>query len=57
MSQPSSPASVKDAVRRHWAGRAPTFDEAPNHGLHSDAQRAAWLARAKGWACRLGRDD
>ena len=57
MSQSSSPASIKNVVRRQWAGRAPTFDEAPNHGLHSDEQRAAWLARVRAWTARSGRDD
>lgn len=37
-------SEVKTAVRRHWGGRAAAFDERPNHGLHSDEQRTAWLA-------------
>ena len=56
MSQPSSPSTVKDLVREYWAGRASTFDAAPNHGLHTDEQRAAWLARVRAWSRRSGRD-
>jgi ubiquinone/menaquinone biosynthesis C-methylase UbiE len=43
-------AAVKEVVRRHWDGRAADFDAAPNHGLHSPEQRAAWLARVRAWA-------
>jgi SAM-dependent methyltransferase len=43
-------AAVKDAVRRHWAMRAATFDEAPNHGLHTPAQADAWQAHLRRWA-------
>jgi ubiquinone/menaquinone biosynthesis C-methylase UbiE len=43
-------AAVKDAVRRHWAVRAATFDDAPNHGLHTPAQAAAWQIRLRRWA-------
>ena len=39
-----SGADVKAVVRGHWNGRAATFDERPNHGIHADAQRRAWLA-------------
>jgi ubiquinone/menaquinone biosynthesis C-methylase UbiE len=41
---------VKETVRRHWAGRAADFDAAPNHGLHSQEQHEAWLARVRAWA-------
>lgn len=44
------PSAVKEVVWRHWAGRAATFDEVTNHGLHSDKQRQAWEARIAGWA-------
>jgi ubiquinone/menaquinone biosynthesis C-methylase UbiE len=47
---PLAPAIVKDTVRRHWSGRATTFDDAPNHGLHTDAQRQAWLNLIQSWA-------
>jgi len=43
-------AAVKDAVRRHWATRAATFDDAPNHGLHTPAQADAWQVRLRRWA-------
>jgi len=43
-------ATVKDAVRRHWATRAATFDDAPNHGLHTPAQKEAWQVRLRSWA-------
>lgn len=43
-------AQIRETVRRHWNGRAAAFDEAPNHGLHSAAQRAAWLDRLRAWA-------
>jgi ubiquinone/menaquinone biosynthesis C-methylase UbiE len=50
MQQPLSPSVVKETVRRHWAGRAATFDQAPNHGLHSEPQRAAWLELLRTWS-------
>jgi ubiquinone/menaquinone biosynthesis C-methylase UbiE len=43
-------ALVKETVRRHWAGRASDFDQAPNHGLHSAEQHDAWLAHVRNWA-------
>jgi ubiquinone/menaquinone biosynthesis C-methylase UbiE len=45
-----SPAAVKEIVRQHWGQRAATFDDVPNHGLHSDEQSAAWLTRLEGWS-------
>src|SRR6266581_9269763 len=51
-SEPLTLSDVKETVRRHWAGRAATFDQAPNHGLHNGAQREAWLARIQAWAGR-----
>jgi ubiquinone/menaquinone biosynthesis C-methylase UbiE len=42
--------AIKDAVRRHWAVRAATFDDAPNHGLHTPAQADAWQVRLHRWA-------
>ena len=41
---------VKDVVRRHWDGRAATFDEGKSHGLLTDGQRAAWTDRVREWA-------
>lgn len=34
---------VKDVVKQHWGNRAATFDERPNHGIHDESQRRAWL--------------
>ncbi len=48
--EPMDPSAIKEVVRRHWAGRAATFDQAPNHGLHDHAQRAAWTSRLATWA-------
>ncbi len=42
--------SVKELVRRHWDGRAATFDEGKSHGLLSEQQRAAWVDRVREWA-------
>ncbi|MCC7105671.1 MAG: class I SAM-dependent methyltransferase [Chloroflexi bacterium] len=47
-----TPDEIKEIVRRHWAGRAATFDERPNHGLHGAEQRNAWLTAARGWAAQ-----
>jgi ubiquinone/menaquinone biosynthesis C-methylase UbiE len=43
-------ATVKDAVRPHWATRAATFDDVPNHGLHTPAQKEACQVRLRSWA-------
>jgi len=45
-------ATVKDVVRRHWAGRAADFDVGPTHGLLTERQRAAWSERLVRWAGR-----
>jgi len=42
-------STVKDVIRRHWASRAAEFDEVPNHGLHTAAQRDAWIVRIQAW--------
>jgi ubiquinone/menaquinone biosynthesis C-methylase UbiE len=42
--------TVKELVRRHWNGRAPTFDDASQHGIHDDAQRDRWLSVLREWA-------
>ena len=34
---------VTDVIRRHWDGRASTFDQGVGHGLVSNEQRRAWL--------------
>ncbi|WP_415379298.1 class I SAM-dependent methyltransferase [Halosimplex sp. TS25] len=40
---------VKALVRRHWNGRAATFDDESYHGIHTDAQRERWLSTLRGW--------
>src|SRR5215211_4287920 len=47
---PLSPAIVQETILRHWTDRAATFDDDPDHGLHSEAQRQAWLALLQRWA-------
>src|SRR4051794_30546070 len=45
MTDPTEGArEIKKIVAEHWGRRAPTFDEAPTHGIHGDEQRAAWLS-------------
>jgi len=39
----SADTDVKSLVRQHWDNRAPEFDNKPNHGIHSELQRQAWL--------------
>lgn len=34
---------VKELVRRHWDGRAATFDEESQHGIHTGEQHDRWL--------------
>ena len=48
--EPPTPAFVQDAIRRHWTGRAATYDNDVDHGLHSEAQRQAWLDLLQRWA-------
>jgi hypothetical protein len=33
---------VKELVQQHWDGRAATFDEESQHGIHSDEQHDRW---------------
>ncbi|WP_339105338.1 methyltransferase domain-containing protein [Haloterrigena salinisoli] len=40
---PQDDGTVKGLVRQHWDGRAATFDEEPQHGIHTDEQRDRWL--------------
>ncbi|ESP87826.1 class I SAM-dependent methyltransferase [Candidatus Halobonum tyrrellensis] len=40
---------VKRAVRRHWDGRAATFDDEVHHGIHTDEQRERWLSVLDAW--------
>ena len=48
--EPLTPAIVKETIQRHWTGRAATYDNDAVHGLHSEAQRQAWLALIQRWA-------
>lgn len=40
---------VRKLVRQHWNGRAATFDDEPEHAIHSDEQRARWLDVLTEW--------
>lgn len=40
---------VIERVREHWDGRAPTFDDQPEHAMHSEAQRRRWLDLLDAW--------
>lgn len=37
-------------VREHWDGRAETFDDQPEHAMHSEEQRRRWLDVLERWA-------
>ncbi|WP_135820615.1 class I SAM-dependent methyltransferase [Halostella litorea] len=51
MAQPNrDDDAVKELVRRHWDGRAATFDDERHHGIHSAEQRDRWLAVLREWA-------
>jgi ubiquinone/menaquinone biosynthesis C-methylase UbiE len=41
---------VQETIQRHWTGRAATYDDDTDHGLHSEAQRRAWLTLLARWA-------
>ncbi|MFC6767944.1 class I SAM-dependent methyltransferase [Natrinema soli] len=41
--------TVKAAVREYWSDRANSFDDDSQHGIHSDAQRKAWLSVLRPW--------
>ncbi|MGQ3414052.1 class I SAM-dependent methyltransferase [Natrinema sp. LN54] len=41
--------AVKDLVRQHWNDRAATFDDASQHGIHTDEQRERWLSVFREW--------
>lgn len=50
MAQPTrGDDTVKELVRRHWNGRAATFDEERQHGIHSDEQHDRWLRVLREW--------
>jgi ubiquinone/menaquinone biosynthesis C-methylase UbiE len=39
----SRAVEINTAIQHHWDNRAAKFDDDPCHGLHSSAQRDAWL--------------
>ncbi|MFC6769022.1 class I SAM-dependent methyltransferase [Natrinema soli] len=41
--------AVKELVRQHWNGRAMTFDDASQHGTHSEEQHEQWLSVLREW--------
>jgi ubiquinone/menaquinone biosynthesis C-methylase UbiE len=45
----STDSAVKRRVRAHWGSRAATFDEAPQHGIHSPEQRERWRTVLETW--------
>ena len=40
---------VKRLVRRHWNGRAATFDDESQHGVHTDEQHDRWVKVLREW--------
>ena len=42
--------AVKEVVRRHWTGRAETFDQGLTHAAHSPDQLQAWQSLLERWA-------
>jgi SAM-dependent methyltransferase len=44
-----SRAPDADAVTDYWETAAPTYDDAPDHGLRDPATRAAWARRLAEW--------
>ncbi len=41
---------ILEKIRRHFDGRAATFDAGSSHDFKSPAMRAAWYERVKAWA-------
>lgn len=41
--------AVKELVQQHWNGRAATFDDESQHGIHSDEQHERWLSLLREW--------
>ncbi len=40
---------VKELVERHWDGRAATFDDESQHGIHTPEQHERWLSTLRTW--------
>ncbi|QZP39322.1 MULTISPECIES: class I SAM-dependent methyltransferase [Halobacteriales] len=50
MAQPNQgDKTVKELVQQHWNGRAATFDDESQHGIHSDEQHDRWLTVLREW--------
>ncbi|WP_440769685.1 class I SAM-dependent methyltransferase [Natronorubrum sp. DTA28] len=50
MTQPTqSDEEVKATVQQYWGGRADSFDDDSQHGIHSEEQREAWLSVLRPW--------
>lgn len=45
----SDDAAAKQLVQQHWDRRAATFDDEPQHGIHTDEQRDRWLEVLAEW--------
>ncbi|MFC6616119.1 class I SAM-dependent methyltransferase [Halopenitus salinus] len=46
---PHGDDTVKPLVQQHWNGRAATFDEERQHGIHSEEQHDRWLSVLRKW--------
>lgn len=44
-----SDEDVKETVQQYWDGRADSFDDDSQHGIHSDEQHEAWLSVLREW--------
>ncbi|MEY7850977.1 class I SAM-dependent methyltransferase [Natrarchaeobius sp. A-rgal3] len=44
-----SAEEVKARVEEYWDGRADSFDDDSQHGIHGDEQREAWLSVLREW--------
>jgi len=44
MTESEQPDETKAVVKEYWGDRADSFDEENQHGIHSKAQREAWLS-------------
>lgn len=50
MTPPTSDGNgVKGLVQQHWNGRAATFDDESQHGIHSDEQHDRWITMLRKW--------
>ena len=49
MTGSDDPDDIKSTVREYWGDRADSFEDDSQHGIHSDAQREAWLSVLRPW--------